>query len=265
MSVQNEMIAILDSGVGGLSIFKAIRKALPHLSIVYGCDNKNFPYGPKSPETVIQCISEFTKKTIQQFNPKLIVIACNTASTLALETLRKNSSLPIVGVVPAIKPAALKTKTKVIGLLATPGTVQRPYTNQLIQKYASDCKIIKVGSTRLVELSEEKLRGKILNLETVRNEIAPFFAPQTPLTVDTIILGCTHFPLLIDELSASTPKEIQWIDSSEAIANRVYSLTLPSQEVKPIFRAVFTQLNAEAQSLLPHLQSLGFSDALEIK
>jgi len=259
MNSQQYPIAILDSGVGGLSIFKAIQRCMPHLSIVYACDNKNFPYGPKSAESVTQCISELAENVIQRFSPKLVVIACNTASTVALSHLRLLSSTPIVGVVPAIKPAALITKTKVIGLLATPGTINRDYTNRLIQEHAKNHAVIKVGSTLLVELAEKKLRGVNCDLELVRQELTPFFPEQSKSPIDTIILGCTHFPLLLDELKASAPKKVNWIDSSEAIAQRVSSLTNIGETSLPNYRAVFSELNESALTLKPYLQSLQFS------
>jgi glutamate racemase len=264
MNSQNNTIAILDSGVGGLSIVRAIRNELPSLSIVYGCDNKNFPYGPKTPIEVIKCISNLTKQTIERFSPDLVVIACNTASTVALETLRQQSSVPIVGVVPAIKPAAAASRSKTIGLLATPGTIARPYTEQLIKEYASDCEVIRWGSTQLVELAEEKIRGKKVDLDVVKKELAPFFPLQDQSPIDTIVLGCTHFPLLLEELSLAAPKTIRWVDSSEAIANRVKALTVNSKNSSPNFRAMFTELNANAKLLEPFLNNLGFFEISKV-
>lgn len=264
MNSQTDTIAILDSGVGGLSIAKAIRAALPHLSIVYGCDNKNFPYGPKNSQEVIKCITNLTKKTIDRFSPHLVVIACNTASTIALETLRQQCPVPIVGVVPAIKPAALVTRTKTIGLLATPGTIARPYTNQLIKEHASNCQVIRLGSTKLVELAEEKLRGQKIDIETVAKELTSLFPSREKSAIDTIVLGCTHFPLLLEELSLAAPKPINWVDSSEAIANRVKSLTGTSKDSAPDLKAIFTELDPKAKLLEPYLQKMGFSEIYEV-
>lgn len=264
MTSQKYHIAILDSGVGGLSIFNSIRQRMPQLSIVYACDNKNFPYGPKPAGQVIQCISNLTEKVIQKFSPQLVVIACNTASTVALDKLRTLSSVPIVGVVPAIKPASSISNTKVIGLLATPGTVNRDYTDRLIQEYAKNTQVIKIGSTLLVEMAEQKLRGVNCDLEQIRQELAPFFPQQSQSPIDTIVLGCTHFPLLLEELKASTPKPMNWIDSSEAIAQRVSSLTDIGPSSSPNLTAVFSALNQNALSLKPYLQSLQFSQIEEI-
>lgn len=265
MSSQNQTIAILDSGVGGLSIFVSVRATLPQSSIIYGCDNKNFPYGPKNSISVINCITDFAQKVLNQFSPELIVIACNTASTVALEELRRLTSTPIVGVVPAIKPAALKSQSKVIGLLATPGTVQREYTEKLILEHASDCTVIKVGSTRLVELAEEKLRGKRIDLNEIRRELAPFFKTSVSVKVDTIVLGCTHFPLLLEELESVVPYPIHWIDSSEAIAQRVETLADFNQALPPIYTAAFSEMNDYAKALAPQLRTLGFSQILELR
>jgi len=265
MNSHKQTIAVLDSGVGGLSIVHSIRTIAPHFSIIYGCDNKNFPYGPKPPEKVTQCVTQITEQIINRFSPNLIVIACNTASTVALETLRDLTSTPIIGVVPAIKPAALKSKSKVIGLLATPGTVQRSYTQNLIREHASHCRVIKIGSTRLVEIAEEKLRQKKVNLEEIKQEISPFFNSNTEAQLDTIVLGCTHFPLLLEEFKAVVPYPIQWVDSSEAIANRVTTLAQHGKVPSPSFTAAFSELNDYAKALTPYLSNLGFSHIVELK
>lgn len=264
MTSQKYHIAILDSGVGGLSIFKSISQRMPQLSIIYACDNKNFPYGPKPEGLVTQCISNLTEKVIRKFSPRLFVIACNTASTVALNKLRALSPVPVVGVVPAIKPASFISATKVIGLLATPGTISRDYTDRLIQEHAKDTQVIKLGSTLLVEMAEKKLRGIHCDLESVRQELVPFFPAQSQSPIDTIVLGCTHFPLLLDELKATTPKPINWIDSSEAIAQRVSSLSISEETSAPTYTAVFSELNDGALSLKPYLQSLQFSNLEEI-
>jgi glutamate racemase len=264
MSSQKKTIAVLDSGVGGLSIFQSIKEALPQVSIVYACDNKNFPYGTKSADTVVGCIQSMTQRVIERYSPQLIVIACNTASTIALESLRSTFSVPMVGVVPAIKPAAAQSRSKTIGLLATPGTIQRPYTDQLIEEYAKDCKVIKVGSSRLVELAEEKLRGLPIKLDEIKTEIAPFFSEDYRDAIDTIVLGCTHFPLLSTELTLASPKKVTWLDSSQAIAQRVTSLVKQPGASSPIYTPTFTLLNESVLSLRPHLKTLGFAELEEL-
>lgn len=248
-------ILIFDSGVGGLSILQALRQKLPGASYFYACDNEAFPYGTKSEEALISRVDQVLKKLELMVSPDLVVVACNTASTVALPVIRSHFKIPVVGVVPAIKPAAAATQSGVIGLLATPGTAARPYTLQLIDDFASHCEVIRVGSSELVEIAEDKLRGKTLNLERVRRIIAPFFEAEK---LDTIVLGCTHFPLLAEELQSSAPRPVKWIDSGEAIARRVESLlghTIQSPTNAGPFTCLLTSgnddLTALKASLLP--------------
>src|SRR5690606_22891926 len=150
-------------------------------------------------------------------DPKLAVVACNTASTVALPRLRSQFALPIVGVVPAIKPAARLSANRIIRLLATPGTVARPYTQKLIDQFAADCEVIRVGSSELVEQAERKLRGEPVDLDLLRRIMAPIIEGGA----DTVVLGCTHFPLLQQELQLAAGRPLQWVDSGAAIARRV--------------------------------------------
>lgn len=214
-------VLVFDSGVGGLSILTEIRQYIPGCELVYACDNAAFPYGTKGEEELVKRVDLVLKALIAQIDPDIVVVACNTASTVALPHIRNHFHKPVVGVVPAIKPAARLSQSRVIGLLATPATVSRPYTQQLIDEFAPDCTIIRVGSTELVQLAEQKLRGLAPDPEKLREIIAPLFAnPHT----DTLILACTHFPLLRAELEAAAPRAIQWVDSGAAIARRVKSL-----------------------------------------
>lgn len=217
---------VIDSGVGALSIIEEIRTSLPHISLSYASDNGFFPYGEKDADELIARVLKLVTALTEKIHPDIIVIACNTASTIALPEVRKHFDIPVVGVVPAIKPAALESQTKIIGLVATPGTVNRSYTDQLIAEYAENCTIIKVGSTRLVELAEDKLRGKKIAISDVSTALSPLFAHKDFMSVDTIVLACTHFPLIKEELVAAVQAnkgnpEIRWLDSGKAIANRV--------------------------------------------
>lgn len=242
-------ILIFDSGVGGLTIHAAIAARLSHENYVYACDNAAFPYGPKPEEELVQRVHDVLDALIAQYAPKLLVVACNTASTVALPRLRQHYTLPIVGVVPAIKPAAQLSKTKIIGLLATPGTVRRAYTEQLIRDFAADCTVIKVGSSELVHSAEAKLRGAAVDIEQLRTLMRPFFDPSQ--SVDTIVLGCTHFPLLKEELAAAAPHAVDWVDSGAAIAERVVSLlgnaTRPPADATNT--AVFTRPGTDVDAL----------------
>ncbi len=220
-------VAVFDSGVGGVSILQSLRARLPGVQYIYACDSEGFPYGTKTEAQVIQLATSFVLRLISQFpETTLLVIACNTASTLVLELLRSQLKIPIVGVVPALKPAAQMTRTATFGLLATPATILRPYTQNLIDQYARGRRVLRHGSSELVRLAEIKLRGvwDPIHQETVRQELEPLFA-QSPMEsykkMDTVVLGCTHFPHLIEELKVASPWPVQWVDSGQAVAARV--------------------------------------------
>ena len=222
-------VGVFDSGFGSLSIVQAIRETLPSLDLLVGMDRKNFPYGTKTEEEVTRFLVEMIEEVLPKYPLDLMVIACNTASTVALPDIRKRYPIPIVGVVPAIKPAASITKTKRIGLLATPGTIQRAYTKELIEKFAQDCKVISIGSSRLVDMAEKKIWGVAPDLELIRQELQPFFSEEKSQKypnqqIDTVILGSTHFPLLLPELEKALDHPVSWINPAIAIARRVKSL-----------------------------------------
>ncbi|MET0378732.1 MAG: glutamate racemase [Spongiibacteraceae bacterium] len=259
-------ILIFDSGVGGLSIHAAIAARLPQENYVYACDNACFPYGPKPEEELVQRVHDVLDALIERYAPKLLVVACNTASTVALPRLRQHYTLPIVGVVPAIKPAAQLSKNKIIGLLATPGTVRRAYTDQLIRDFAADCTVMKIGSSELVFIAEAKLRGDAVDIAQLRRLMQPFFdSPHFSSAgdVDTIVLGCTHFPLLKDELAAAVPHTVNWVDSGTAIAERVLSLlgdvATPAAGADVINTAVFTRAGADVDALRGALLQRAFA------
>ena len=156
-------VLVFDSGVGGLSVAQEIQQRLPQISLVYASDNAFFPYGTKGEAELIARVDQVIDALLARYPADILVIACNTASTLTLPHLRSKLSLPIVGVVPAIKPAALMSKSGVIGLLATPATVARPYTHELIREYATNCQVISLGSSALVQIAEQKLRGEAID------------------------------------------------------------------------------------------------------
>ncbi|MBR9805060.1 glutamate racemase [bacterium] len=219
-------VLVVDSGVGGLSICSAIIDAIPTVEISYLSDSAAFPYGEKSETALIDRVSKLLKHASEHLKPDLIVVACNTASTVALPIIRSDIALPIVGVVPAIKPAAAITQSKVIALLATPGTVSRHYTQQLIEEFASDCQVISLGSAQLVRHIEEYLHGGALDesfLQTIINELKQKALANADGDIDTVVLGCTHFPL-IRETWETLENHWQWVDSGKAIADRVKSL-----------------------------------------
>ena len=217
-------VVIFDSGVGGLSVYEQIVKINPSIECRYLFDNAYFPYGELPRKKLINRITQLLTDFTEQYPADLIVIACNSASTIALDDLRSHFTIPIVGVVPAIKPATLITKNNVIGLLATPGTVERAYTSSLIEKFAVGKKVLRIGSTKLVTLAEDKLMGKIIEQEEFNKILAPWSSAEQDDIPDTLVLGCTHFPLLKEEIAACFSKPVQLVDSGEAIALRVQQL-----------------------------------------
>jgi glutamate racemase len=220
-------ILAADSGLGGLSIVAEIRKAVPRGRIAYLCDNAFFPYGTRADAELLAHFLDVMNRAIARVRPDLIVTACNTISTICLPQLRAATSIPVVGVVPAIKPAAQRSRRKIIGLLATPATINRPYTDDLIHRYAAGCTVLKLGSAELVEMAEAKLLGHPVDRDRVRRILAPFFDRPMDAQPDVIVLACTHFPLLRDELQAAGPADVAWIDSGAAVARRVVEV-LPS-------------------------------------
>ena len=221
-------VLIFDSGVGGLSVYEEVIKLNPNIKCNYLFDNANFPYGELPRERLVKRLIQLLNDFMQAHPADLIVIACNSASTIALEQLRTYFTIPIVGVVPAIKPASLITTNNVIGLLATPATVERAYTSTLIDKFAVGKTVLCIGSTQLVKLAEDKLIGKALNLRDFKTILAPWLLENRDNCPDTLVLGCTHFPLLKDEITACFTRPIQLVDSGEAIALRVKQLLLNS-------------------------------------
>lgn len=215
------VILAADSGLGGLTIVTEIRKALPQARLAYLCDNAFFPYGTRPDAELLAHFLDVMNRAIDRVHPDLIVTACNTISTICLPQLRAATSIPVVGVVPAVKPAALRSRRKVIGLLATPATVNRPYTDDLIQRYAADCTVLRIGSAELVEMAEAKLLGETVDRADLARILAPFFDRPPEAQPDVVVLACTHFPLLRAELLAAGPADVAWIDSGAAVARRV--------------------------------------------
>lgn len=219
----SKKIALLDSGVGGISILNAIKKQLPDIDYCYFMDNQRFPYGTKSDQEISQAVLAACKQLIELEHPNLIIIACNTASTIVLNTLREQVSIPIVGVVPAIKPAASQSKSKVIGVLTTLATSTRDYLKDLIKTYAPGVTVHIVPSQDLVQLAENKLADRHHPGRQWAKDLDSLLQ-KAPRQIDTIVLGCTHFPLVLEELRAVPEWPVNWICSSNAVANRTASL-----------------------------------------
>ena len=224
-------ILLFDSGLGGLTVARAVRALLPDAHYLYGADVAAFPYGAWDEPLLIERIVAVMARLIAQARPDVVVVACNTASTLALARLRETFTVPFVGTVPAIKPAAQQTASRIIGVLATPGTVNREYTRALIDTFAFHCTVVLHGSPHLAALAEAKLMGAVPDPAALRREIAPVFRRRNGRRTDTIVLGCTHYPLLLPELEAASPWPVRFIDPAPAIARRVAGIvaTLPGR------------------------------------
>lgn len=219
-------ILVFDSGLGGLTVLREVVRLRPEAHYVYVADDAFFPYGQHGEEAIIGRVVPLIGELIAAHAPDLVVIACNTASTLVLAHLRAAYSVPFVGTVPAIKPACARSRTKRVAVLGTRGTVQREYTRALIRDFAGDCRVTLVGSANLAALAETALGGGEVADAAIAAEIAPCFvadADDGPRT-DTVVLACTHYPLLLDRLVRLAPWPVDWIDPAPAIARRVATL-----------------------------------------
>jgi glutamate racemase len=234
-------ILMFDSGVGGLSCLAPTRALLPQASFVYVADNGGFPYGIRSEAEIAARVPALLGRLVERHHPRLVVIACNTASTIALSAVRAALDLPVVGTVPAIKPAAEQSKSRAIGVLGTDATVRQPYVDDLSARFAADCAVLRHGSARLVELAEAKLRGDATDLADYRAVLAGLLDQPGGDRIDTVVLACTHFPLVADELAAAAPRALRFVDGGPGIARRVAYLTQGQDwPAIPSGKAVFT-------------------------
>ena len=221
-------ILVFDSGLGGLTVLREIVTARPDAHYVYVADDAFFPYGHHSEDQIIARVVPLIGELIDAHVPDLVVIACNTASTLVLSHLRAAYRVPFVGTVPAIKPACAQSKTKRVSVLGTKGTVQREYTRALIRDFAQGCEVTLVGSPELASLAEAALSGVSVSDRDIAAELAPCFVGTDPAArTDTIVLACTHYPLLLERLVRLAPWPVDWIDPAPAIARRVSDLLGP--------------------------------------
>lgn len=226
-------ILVLDTGVGGLTVLAEIQKALPQAPLIFAADRAGLPYGTKTEAEVAARVAGLLGRMSERYQPRLACIACNTASTIALGMVREVLEIPIVGTVPAIKPAASMTQTGVIGLLGTAGTVRQPYVDRLEIEFASDKRLIRFPAPGLVDLAEAKAAGETVKVEEVRSEVEGLLNAEGGDKIDTLVLACTHFPLLEDELAQVFGAGVGCIHGASGIASRIASLT----EGQPFERA----------------------------
>jgi glutamate racemase len=220
-------ILVFDSGLGGLTVLREVVAARPDAHYVYVADDAFFPYGHHSEDEIIARVVPLMGELIGTHDPDLVVIACNTASTLVLSHLRAAYSLPFVGTVPAIKPACAQSRTRRVSVLGTKGTVRREYTKALIRDFALGCEVTLVGSPELASLAEAELGGHEISDGDILAELTPCFvgdAADATSRTDIIVLACTHYPLLLDRMKKLAPWPVEWIDPAPAIARRVSDL-----------------------------------------
>jgi glutamate racemase len=221
-------ILVFDSGLGGLTVLREIVKARPDARYVYVADDAFFPYGQHSEDALILRVVPLMGELIAAHRPDLVVIACNTASTIVLPQLRAAYRVPFVGTVPAIKPACARSMSKRVSVLGTSGTVKREYTQTLIRDFGAGCIVTLVGSAALASLAETALNGGTIDDAEIFQEMAPCFVQDAGgARTDTIVLACTHYPLLQPRFDALAPWPVAWIDPAPAIARRVNDLLGP--------------------------------------
>ncbi|MCC6941872.1 MAG: glutamate racemase [Novosphingobium sp.] len=218
-------LLLFDSGVGGLSVLRKVRALLPQAPVIYVADNAGLPYGSKTEAQIAARVSGLLGRLTERFRPRLVCIACNTASTIALASVREVLEVPIVGTVPAIKPAASMTRTGVIGLLGTAATIRQGYVDRLEAEFAADKRLLRHGAPELVTAAEAKLRGESVDPDVFARAVAALRGQPDGERIDTVVLACTHFPLIEDELRAAFGPGVSFIDGSDGIARRVAFLT----------------------------------------
>jgi glutamate racemase len=252
-------ILVFDSGLGGLTVFREIVRARPDAAYFYLADDARFPYGRIPEGELIPRILGIVGDAIAAHAPDLVVIACNTASTLALTQLRDQFKVPFIGTVPAIKPACAQSHSKMVSVLGTEATVAREYTMGLIREFAQGCDVKLVGSAWLAAFAEAELNGNPASDEAIAAELAPCFVIDGARRTDTIALACTHYPLFGERLKKLAPWPVDWIDPAPAIARRVLDLTgKPAAQKGPPATITFTSGRTPSPELAKALAHYGF-------
>lgn len=253
-------LLIFDSGVGGLSVLAEVRALLPQAPVIYAADNAGLPYGNKTEAQIAARVSGLLGRMTERLRPRLVCIACNTASTIALGMVRDVLEVPIVGTVPAIKPAAAMTKTGVIGLLGTEATIRQGYVDRLEAEFAADKLLLRHGAPGLVTAAEARLRGEPVDPQAIAEAVAGLHGQPGGERIDTVVLACTHFPLLAGELAAAFGPDVRFVDGAAGIARRIAFLT----EGQPWQRreddlALFTRGGPDVEALRPALARYGLT------
>lgn len=256
-------ILVFDSGLGGLTVLRELVRARPDAALVYVADDAFFPYGAHDEPALVTRVVPLIGELISEHAPDLIVIACNTASTLVLTHLRARYSVPFVGTVPAIKPACAASKSKRVSVLGTLATVKREYTRTLIRDFGQGCDVTLIGSARLAGVAEALLRAEPVDDAAIAAEIAPCFVDAGGRRTDAIVLACTHYPLLQERFERAAPWPVAWVDPAPAIARRVVQLAGPSAPAAPrgTARAVFTSGITPPPALAQALEQFGIGEA----
>jgi glutamate racemase len=256
-------VLVFDSGLGGLTVLREIARARSDADLCLVADDAAFPYARLDDRTLTERVVLVLERFIKALEPSLVVIACNTASTLALPVLRARFSIPFVGTVPAVKPACAVSKTKRISVLATSATVRRDYTRELIREFAGACRVTLVGSEKLAEHAEMLLRGESLADELIRTEIEKCFVDEGGRT-DVIVLACTHYPLVLDRLERVAAWPVTWLDPAPAIARRAAQLLGTQRPAKAeAGRAYFTSGTRVSPVLARALADFGIASVEE--
>jgi len=255
-------ILVFDSGLGGLTVFREALRARPDARFVYAADDAFFPYGRQEESKLVARVLDVMGELIATHRPDLVIIACNTASTIVLPHLRERFKVPFVGTVPAIKPACANSASKLVTVLGTEATVQREYTRKLILEHANGCDVTLVGSPRCAELAEAELKGDRVSDAEIDAEIAPCFVETRGRRTDTIVLACTHYPLLLTRMQKLARWPVNFIDPAPAIARRLVDLLGPAVfDVSPQpAKAIFTSGRKPAPPLAAALGRFGLHE-----
>ncbi|MBV1824916.1 glutamate racemase [Komagataeibacter oboediens] len=257
-------ILAFDSGIGGLGIVARIRDLLPGITVDYLADTAVFPYGEQADSPLRQRIVRLLGQAIARLHPDVVVVACNTASTLALDSLRATYDVPFVGCVPPIKWAADHTRTGTIGLLATRATVRRPYLHDLSMRFAPDCTLLAYGARGLADMAEAAFRGTPPDRRQLKTELDGLFRQPGGDRIDVVGLGCTHYTFLLDAMRDIGPAHIMWLDPAPAVARQTARVlaqcgaapSVPSPEPEQVF---FTAMPPDLPALQPGLRRMGYA------